>query len=82
MLTDDHKIRKQSTGNDLPGPRELQLGIFLPRSADYDDHFNFNVMQMGQWIAHDITLMFGDTSGKNIMVVLSFPIKNLSRIWY
>jgi len=74
MLTDDHKIRKQSNGNELPGPRELQLGIFLPRSADIDGYYNFNAMQMGQWLAHDVSLMLADTSGKNTMIVLSFSM--------
>lgn len=62
-LTADHEIRKGSDGKELPGPRELQLGIFLPRSADLIDVRNFHVMQMNQWIAHDITLMATDSTG-------------------
>lgn len=68
IITDDHKVRVQSNGEKLPGPRELQLKMFLPRSCDNDDHCrNFHVNQFGQWTAHDITLMPTDYSGKITM---------------
>lgn len=46
----------------LPGPRELQLVLFLDRARDYPDDYNFHINQLGQWIAHDITLMPPDFS--------------------
>lgn len=77
-LTADHEIRKGSDGKELPGPRELQLGIFLPRSADFNDVRNFHVMQMNQWITHDITLMATDPTGKHIIEISKTLFHNFS----
>ncbi|XP_025418034.1 peroxidase-like [Sipha flava] len=61
----DHQIRFQSSGNKLPGPRELQLAIstISPNIIDVPEITNVHFTQMGQWLAHDITLMSPDLSG-------------------
>lgn len=65
MSIGDHEIRKQSSGKELPGPRELQLALFLSKSFDLPDRKSYHVNQIGQWITHDISLMGADVSGKN-----------------
>lgn len=57
ILTGDHKIRRQRDGTRLPEPRDIQLKLFLWRSHDYPDVYNYHVNQFGQWSAHDITLL-------------------------
>jgi hypothetical protein len=66
ISTGDHQIRFQSSGNKLPGPRELQLAIstISPNIIDVPEITNVHFTQMGQWLAHDITLMSPDLSGK------------------
>lgn len=65
MVLGNHAFRRQTDGTRLPGPRELQIALFLYRSRpDSPDHYNFHVNQFGQWTAHDITLLLPDDSGK------------------
>lgn len=52
----DHEMRIQSDGSELPGPREVHLALFLDRTHDLPDIYNYHVNQFGQWAAHDITL--------------------------
>lgn len=69
-FSDEHKVRVQSNGQKLPEPRVLQLNIFLPESRNISDFRNLNVMQVGQWATHDMSVMRGDFSGKNNITVI------------
>lgn len=62
-LTGDHKIRRQKDGTRLPEPRDIQLKLFLWRSHDFPDDYNYHVNQFGQWSAHDITLLPSRSKG-------------------
>lgn len=50
----------------LPGPRELQLALFMTKAHDEDDSRNFHMTEVGQWLAHDTSLMFPDISGNAV----------------
>ncbi|VVC25641.1 Haem peroxidase,Haem peroxidase, animal type [Cinara cedri] len=58
-----YEFRRQLDGTKLPGPRELQLALFLYRSRDTPDIYNIHVSQFGQWITHDMSLLLPDISG-------------------
>lgn len=67
IIIGDHTIRLQSDGSVLPGPRELQLALFLNKAQDANDSRNFHINEVGQWLAHDITLMSPDLSGNALL---------------
>jgi len=53
---------------ELPGARELQLGLFWSKSflLDLPDIRNYHVNQIGQFVTHDISLMASNFAGKTI----------------
>ncbi|XP_050540461.1 peroxidase-like isoform X2 [Daktulosphaira vitifoliae] len=58
----EREFRRQSNGAPLPGPRELQLCLLTENNDIYDD-YNVHLMQWGQFVAHDITLLPPDDEG-------------------
>ncbi|XP_022166792.1 peroxidase-like isoform X2 [Myzus persicae] len=70
-----YKFRQQSNGSQLPGAREINTQLFLNNQRLDDDELNVLLMQWGQFIAHDITLLRPDTSVANCCAV-----QNLSKI--
>lgn len=60
-----YQFRKQADGSPLPNAREIQIKVFLDKQSQYmENEHNVLFMEWGQFIAHDITLLPGDTSGK------------------
>ncbi|XP_050419700.1 peroxidase-like [Adelges cooleyi] len=59
----EREFRKQVNGLPLPGPRELQNNLFQDVSNSWFDDYNVHLMEWGQFLAHDITLMPPDGSG-------------------
>jgi len=53
---------------ELPGARELQLGLFWPKSCliDPPDIRNYHANQIGQFVTHDISLMASNFAGKTL----------------
>lgn len=49
----------------MPGAREINTQLFLNNQWYDDDELNVLLMQWGQFIAHDITLLKPDTSVGN-----------------
>lgn len=69
----DYEIRLQTDGTKLPGPREVQLALFLGRSSDFPDTCNMHLNQILQWVTHDMTLLPPDLQAgkiKNFLITL------------
>jgi len=69
MFTDNYTFRVQhKDGKELPGARELQLGLFWPRIPieDAPDIRNYHANQVGQFVTHDISLMPANFAGKTL----------------
>ncbi|XP_025201922.1 peroxidase-like [Melanaphis sacchari] len=70
-----YKFRQQSNGSQLPGAREINTKLFL-KNQWYDfDELNILLMQWGQFIAHDITLLTPDFSVDNCC-----SVQNVSKV--
>lgn len=55
-------FRQQTNGTPLPGARKINVDLFL-NSQWYDyNEFNVLLMQWGQFLAHDISLLRPDVS--------------------
>lgn len=60
-----YKFRKQISGKPLPGARTLQLELFLENQWYQKSKASVFLMQWGQFIAHDVSLLRPDSIGKN-----------------
>ncbi|VVC24327.1 Haem peroxidase,Haem peroxidase, animal type [Cinara cedri] len=60
-----YQFRRQSNGQSLPGARKINTELFLNNQwYDYDE-LNVFIMQWGQFLAHDISLLRADDSVEN-----------------
>ncbi|XP_025198974.1 peroxidase-like isoform X2 [Melanaphis sacchari] len=76
----DYEVRKQVDGSLLPGPRKVQVLLFLKKSRDIPDFNNFHLSQFGQWTTHDITLLLPDFSWP--IPCCTIPINAIRNILY
>jgi len=60
-----YKFRQQSNGSQLPGARKINTQLFLNNQWYDGNELNVLLMQWGQFIAHDITLLRPDISVGN-----------------
>jgi len=66
-----YKFRQQSNGSQLPGAREINKQLFLNNQWYDFDELNVLLMQWGQFIAHDITLLRPDFSVGMLLLIVS-----------
>lgn len=61
-FTGIYRFRQQTNGTPLPGARKINIELFLNNQwSDYDE-LNVLLMQWGQFLAHDISLLRPDVS--------------------
>ncbi|KAL4132814.1 hypothetical protein QTP88_009906 [Uroleucon formosanum] len=64
-----YKFRQQSNGSKLPGARKINTQLFLNNQWYDNNELNVLLMQWGQFIAHDITLLKPDISVDSYVMV-------------
>jgi hypothetical protein len=58
------KLRISSDGKSLPSARKIQVQLFLYKQTNIPDINNQLLMQWGQFVAHDVSILEIDVNGE------------------
>lgn len=76
-----YQFRRQSNGKSLPGARKINTELFLYNQWYDYDKLNVLLMQWGQFLAHDISLLRPDNSVGNLIKNTTYYYKYKSQIF-
>lgn len=63
-----YQLRRQTNGKPLPGARKINTELFLNKQWYDYDKYNVLLMQWGQFIAHDLSLLRPDNSVGKLII--------------